>query len=419
MFKKSYVLLLLVLFCLLQASCSTSNSPLTNSGNNNNLPSETLNVTTKPINVQPQQESPVPKNEITIIQKDSRGAVKESYFDITKESYIEAKANIKIMFPQIKNLKDTNKQKVINSLIRDEVMQLLKQYKNGEVELSSLDIDYSFKLNSEKIISIQYTGISSFKKAAHPYSLHFVTNINVNKGTVIKLFDIINVNEKFMELFQTGTFKSVSLIYQEGYFEKYTTTELLETFKSANFYLTDGALGISLGVPYAMGDHAEFEINYKDIKSSMKTDDEIWNGISDSVSSGTDDSKAPLIYKNKKLGFQITFPQTWVGKYITEETDTGTIVFYQPKSKNLEKAKLFQISTWGSEKEWNEWWNNGGKDQPVPFRKLAIVNGNVLVKEGPTEAIYQGDNGAKEDSQEYDKMMLDVRNILSTFKELK
>lgn len=164
MFKKSYVLLLLVLFCLLQASCSTSNSPLTNSGNNNNLPSETLNVTTKPINVQPQQESPVPKNEITIIQKDSRGAVKESYFDITKESYIEAKANIKIMFPQIKNLKDTNKQKVINSLIRDEVMQLLKQYKNGEVELSSLDIDYSFKLNSEKIISIQYTGISSFKK---------------------------------------------------------------------------------------------------------------------------------------------------------------------------------------------------------------------------------------------------------------
>lgn len=51
--------------------------------------------------------------------------------------------------------------------------------------------------------------------------------------------------------------------------------------------------------------------------------------------------------------------------------------------------------------------------------KLAIVNGNVLVKEGPTEAIYQGDNGAKEDSQEYDKMMSDVHNILSTFKELK
>ncbi|UKS26659.1 DUF4163 domain-containing protein [Paenibacillus sp. HWE-109] len=382
MFKKISFLTLLILFCFLQSSCSTRISSEKNSGNSANLPSETLNGTTKPINPEPQQESPMPKNEVPIILENSAGGVKQAYLEIKKESYIDTKANVEIKFPQITNIKDTSKQQVINSLIREEAMQLLKQYKNGEVELSSLNIDYSIKLNREKMISIQYTGIANFKNAAHPYNVFFVTNINVNKGTVIKLFDIIHVDKKFMEFFQTGTFQSVSPIYQEGYLEKYSITELLETFKNANFYFTDEALGISLGVPYAMGDHAEFEIKYKNIKSSMKSVNEIWNGISDSVSSGSsNDAKVPLVYTNKKLGFQ--------------------------------------ISIWGSEKEWNEWWDHGGKDQPVPFKKLAVVNGNVLVKENPTEAIYQGDIDAQVDSKEYDKMLLDVRSIISTFKELK
>ena len=37
------------------------------------------------------------------------------------------------------------------------------------------------------------------------------------------------------------------------------------------------------------------------------------------------------IYKNEKLGFSITFPDSWKGKYTIEEKDNGIWVYFKPK----------------------------------------------------------------------------------------
>lgn len=49
-----------------------------------------------------------------------------------------------------------------------------------------------------------------------------------------------------------------------------------------------------------------------------------------------------LTYSNKKLGFSISFPESWNGKYLCKETDWGVDVLY--KARNTDNASLFQIS---------------------------------------------------------------------------
>jgi hypothetical protein len=44
-------------------------------------------------------------------------------------------------------------------------------------------------------------------------------------------------------------------------------------------YFTNDSLGISIGVIHVLGDHAEFEIKYEDIKDNMKADHGIWKDL--------------------------------------------------------------------------------------------------------------------------------------------
>lgn len=44
-------------------------------------------------------------------------------------------------------------------------------------------------------------------------------------------------------------------------------------------YFTNDSLGISIGVIHALGDHAEFEIKYEELKEVIKNENEIWNDL--------------------------------------------------------------------------------------------------------------------------------------------
>ncbi|QGQ98805.1 hypothetical protein EHS13_29975 [Paenibacillus psychroresistens] len=162
----------------------------------------------------------------------------------------------------------------------------------------------------------------------------------------------------------------------------------------------------------------EFNWIYKVVESDGKlglSDIEKWVRETTPIEIGN----GPIIYKNEKIGFKINIPKSWKDKYEVKETDDTAIIYYQPINKNIEKAILFEIDIWGTEAEWNDWWNNGGESQAVPFRKLGIVKGHIVTSTGPSEAIYQGRAEAKEDSEQYDKLLLDIKNILDSFRVLK
>lgn len=152
-----------------------------------------------------------------------------------------------------------------------------------------LRIKYEMKLNNENYISILYTAAYNNPTSAHPTELVYTTNINKSSSNRMKLSDVVILSEDFVKNFRTWEYISP---FQENaewnkavkdYIANLSDEDLLSGFQNADridsdnqmgiySYLTEDRLGISLGVPNYIGDHAEFEGNYSDIKDYLQPD---------------------------------------------------------------------------------------------------------------------------------------------------
>jgi hypothetical protein len=132
--------------------------------------------------------------------------------------------------------------------------------------------------------------------AAYPTNILFTTNIDMQKAIKIRLSDVININNEFIDAFRKGKYKPYDSelngsVEAEMELTNYSNERLVQYFNKSdqlnpnnelNVYtcFTKGATGISVGVPHAIGDHVEFEIPYKDIKKYIVDhNDPIWYGL--------------------------------------------------------------------------------------------------------------------------------------------
>ena len=195
-------------------------------------------------------------------------------YGILKDTY--KKSHITINFPQIVDLHDANKEKSINTMMKNEALKVLNYYSQEEKDLT-LEINYVIKWKSTNLLSIQYSGLGNVKGTAHPNHHFYTTNIRIDKGTRLRLKDLVKINEGFVEKVKK---ESIALNAEHnGVLERFTNLDLIHLFNNADSldtigtenqsdtfsYLTKDSLGISLGVSHAEGDHAEFEVKYQDI----------------------------------------------------------------------------------------------------------------------------------------------------------
>lgn len=221
------------------------------------------------------------------INEKSNTNVSKVTYQLTKQIY--KKQNVTIAYPQIIKLSDTNKQKKINEIIKKDALELLSHYKSPYNEFS-VQINYNIKSNTANVLSIQYSGLENFKNTPHPTNLFFTTNININKAKKIKLSDVVTINETLIKKFRNAKYVSSSEVSSELKkaisleLGRLNNAQLIKMFKNAETsnsrcfsYLTKDSLGISINVPHPVGDHAEFEIKFNDIKSNVNK--EAWNNL--------------------------------------------------------------------------------------------------------------------------------------------
>lgn len=263
MYKKNILFPLVVLLTLILTSCNLGKNSAVNEGTN-------IHKKTNENNSFNSLQDPNSK-----------------VYEIIKANYTSKE--IKINYPQIINLNDINKQKKINELIKSEALKVLDYYKNVEKE-SSLDIDYDIKWKGSNLLSIQYSGEGYIKGAAYPNNIFYTNNIDMNNARKLKLIDIFNIDKNFVEKFKEGKYvawdtelnSAINLIKND-----INSYNLINEFKNADSmgeentsnsfsFFTKDSLGISINVAHAIGDHAEFEIKYKDIKDNINTKNEIW-----------------------------------------------------------------------------------------------------------------------------------------------
>lgn len=214
--------------------------------------------------------------------------VKAVPYKISKENY--KNNNIMISFPKVIGLANYNNEQKINHIIKNDALKILDYYKTADNNLN-LDINYDIKLKENDLLSIQYSGVGYVKGAAHPNNLFYTTNVDIKNQSRLRLKDKIIIDQNFIDKLRKGEYKTAGSEKNSelkaavfNVLNSYSNQELMKILNESDIlysssnenqsgafsYFTNDSIGISLSMPHAIGDHAEFEIKNKDIKDNIK-----------------------------------------------------------------------------------------------------------------------------------------------------
>lgn len=215
-------------------------------------------------------------------KEDSKEAEgKGNSYEVVSKTY--EKNNVKINYPQIKNLTDSEKLNSINKNLKEEALSILDRYTKDDTNLNNvtLEVNYEVKLKNDKYLSIAYEGYSNVEGAAYPTSVFYTTNMDMEKGSRIRLSDYANINDILIKLKDPHNINVLSkekdlVELQRNVIVNMDNAELLTILEDADFYKANGKMEmpeigaysymednnivISLPVNHAIGDHAEFSV---------------------------------------------------------------------------------------------------------------------------------------------------------------
>jgi hypothetical protein len=202
------------------------------------------------------------------------------------QNVVYRKDGIDASYPEIVSGGSDVMRKEWNQIIRadfDKILQIYSFQPFPEPTPSStgvvptlLTVSYEIKGNTEGWLSIFYLAQYNSAYSAHPSNLVYTTNIDKRHSRRIRLSDIIEINDAFVEEFRTWKLKDNPQDTKEiqaaiyDYINHISNEELLAGFRAADHigsdnpwgiysYLTNDSLGVSIEVPNYAGDHAEFE----------------------------------------------------------------------------------------------------------------------------------------------------------------
>lgn len=200
-------------------------------------------------------------------------------FEIDTATYEDGE--ITIYYPQLNKMPDKDLEQKINSLIKEDATLFLKQYQGGD---SPLEMNYEVVLPDSDTFSIQYTG--DYNGGMYPTSLFFTTIMDWKNGEKVRLSDRFVIDESLIEKWQNAPYmdwenpkepnqkKQAAIVEYLNTFDSQTLIEAITNADHPNpeenlygvfSYFLDDAVIISIQVPHALGDHAEFELKMNDL----------------------------------------------------------------------------------------------------------------------------------------------------------
>ncbi|MEJ3718591.1 DUF4163 domain-containing protein [Paenibacillus polymyxa] len=211
-------------------------------------------------------------------------------YGLIQEKY--SKNGIVIKYPQITKLKDIAKQKSLNQILKTDALEGLQNYADSNAGVH-VEIDYEIKRQSERFLSVQYTGIHYMKDAAYPTHMFYTTNLDMKQASRIRLRDLVKVEKPFIELIKSGKITAVQP-EQQGLIGDFTKDDLIQLLANADVtkgslaevemelfsYLTNDSLGMSVPMAHVVGDHAEYEIRLAQIPENIRQNEELWSELS-------------------------------------------------------------------------------------------------------------------------------------------
>ncbi|MGZ0038723.1 DUF4163 domain-containing protein [Paenibacillus ottowii] len=305
---------------------------------------------------------------------------RQSYELIQKEY---SKNGIVIKYPQITKLKNIAKQKSLNQILKADALEGLQNYADSNAGVH-VEIDYEIKRQSERFLSVQYTGIHYMKDAAYPTHMFYTTNLDMKQVSRIRLRDLIKVEKPFIELIKSGEITAVQP-EQQGLIGDFTKDDLIQLLANADVtkgslaevemesfsYFTNDSLGMSVPMAHVVGDHAEYEIRLTQIPENIRQDEELWSELSSvkdqSVSTvGGEKLNTDQYEIEESQSFQTTFEGFGKVRFVSTQAKKDEI----PKNyffllDDQERVVYSFPDMYG-----NEWWYADEGIEAVAFRDV-------------------------------------------------
>ncbi|MBP1756529.1 MAG: hypothetical protein H6Q59_2927 [Firmicutes bacterium] len=196
-------------------------------------------------------------------------------------------------YPQINGLIESDKEAKINQLITEDIMSFIEAFNESDV---TLEINYDVPWKGEKLLSIRYYMYYYAEGAAHPNNNYKTLNIDLENEKIIRLSDVVNIDENFAKIMSMNSKYSGPLDPSQDLEDMLKDNKLgidaktfLESdshqdYYSSYTYFTENTLGFSTSVPHALGDYALFEVSYADIKDYIKNTSPIWKDFEEAFS---------------------------------------------------------------------------------------------------------------------------------------
>lgn len=186
--------------------------------------------------------------------------------------------NISIEYPQILNTTDEKVNKMIQQFVENILQDL------SAPEDYSIQLTYDIKHFNESFLSITFQGFWNDIIAAHPIDYFNALTIDLQNNKVISLTDLYHIDQSFVNTVRQKfkdqaadavaekTFISSEQRYSvEDELDKLDDKFLQELLKTSYpYFLTDKAVGISISISHAIGDHVEIYVDNQDILTSKK-----------------------------------------------------------------------------------------------------------------------------------------------------
>lgn len=290
---KKAIIILCTLLILVLTGCGSNQSNRTsankNSDNGNHLSAATAIMPLIPY----KSESPAGASKthnIEASQKDDNeilsinGVVSD--YNIIKSDFDKNSNDIKIFFPQVNGLSDKTKQEKINGLIRNAVLvdnqDNINLYKDDLSLYRSFDLNYTLMWTSNNLLSVLFYGYFDEKQAPHPNNVIYTVNINMKTGSILKLSDILNSNNDFIQLFINksqfvggGTTLDFEAIKRD-YFNADKLKLYFDNYQA--YYFTSSGVVFTISTWHGIGDYSLFSLNFSDISKYIKQNSQ-WEDI--------------------------------------------------------------------------------------------------------------------------------------------
>lgn len=298
---------------------------------------------------------------------------KDQSYSITTATF--SQDNIVIQYPQIKGLGDNSKEKIINDLIKNdllknEVEEPIDTYGDGTL---TMKLNYQVTMNTPELLSVVYTGNSKVEGAAFPTNDIYAITIDLNNATKLKLSDFTDIDTKLAKKIKQSTAVTNDAVKNDGMDKNVLITVIQNTDDQTllkgleeewaynTFYVTSNSLVVSIDVGHAIGDYALIEIlgqytnsktkrpNSADGKDELNSASNSKNNISELQKSGLE-----II---EKQSFWVDFEKWGKVKFVSSEIpdkgsfklqfylidDKGTILYTFPEFYGSQTWSYYEL----------------------------------------------------------------------------